>query len=292
MTANIINKTMDRSDLEHPQCVAILQELFDLMKRMQDKGAQYSSWYGNTDPWPSLWDFINRGEDYQPWPGNPDELRIPWFLLWEICWLIANTPIQPNSRILDMGGAGSLFSCYLADRGHEVYTIDLQDNLCRQAEDTAGIMGWQLKAQTMDMSNLDFPDEYFDHVFSVCVFEHLPISGRIQCSEKVKKILKPGGTASYTFDYANPQMFSRFNSPADVQQQLIEPSKLALRGNGDFHDTGQRYLIAPQCFGYARFMKYTARFHAFLKGSIRRSCAINGKTSYTFGALFLEKKDL
>ena len=114
MDGNEINKTMDRSDLQQPQCAVILEELFDLMDRLQARQAPYSSWYGRVGPWPSIWDFINRGEDYEPWPGNPDELNIPWYLLWEICWLVANTPMKAGARILDMGGAGSLFSSFLS----------------------------------------------------------------------------------------------------------------------------------------------------------------------------------
>ncbi|MBN2560969.1 MAG: class I SAM-dependent methyltransferase [Phycisphaerae bacterium] len=309
MDRDCINKTMDRSDLELAECRAVLAELFGLMRRMQTRKARYSSWYGRPAPsWPSAWEHINRGEDYEPWPGNPDELHVPWFLLWEIAWLVVNTPLRPGGRVLDMGGAGSLFSCYLASRGHEVYAIDLQPELCDQAERTASIMGWRLKARQMDMVDtvdtpssfsvhpssfpvgLAFPDGHFDHVFSVCVFEHLPVSGRIRCNRQVARMLKPGGTASYTFDYANPQSFGQLDTPEDVRRQLIGPSGLGVRGNEVFQDTGKRYLEPPQCFGFGRFARFTARLHALMTGSIRPGRVLDGTTSYTFGSLFLEKR--
>jgi SAM-dependent methyltransferase len=290
MAETSISKTMARSDLDRPDCRAVLTELFALMRRMNKCGAKYSSWYGHVDTWPSAWEHVNRGEDYQPFPGNPDELRIPWFLLWEIAWIVANTPMRPAARVLDMGGAGSLFTCYLAARGCEVHTIDLQAELCTRSEETAKQMGWRMFAKQMDMTRLDYPDAYFDHVFSVCVFEHLPVSGRVECNAEVARVLRPGGTVAYTFDYANPQSFGRIDTPQDVRRQFIEPSGLSLRGGDSFVDTGERYLSAPQCFGIGRFRQMMARLHALLSGSVVRSRVLSGRTSYTFGSVFLEKR--
>jgi SAM-dependent methyltransferase len=283
------NKTMDRDDLASTECRLILIELFGLMRRMRDAGVNYSSWYGRVDAWPSVWEHVNRGESYEPIPNNPDELRVPWFLLWEIAWLIANTPIRPGARVLDMGGAGSLFTCYLASRGMDVHTIDLQDDLCRRTADIADRMEWRLTARQMDMNRLEYPEAHFDHVFSVCVFEHLPVSGRIQCNEQVARVLRPGGSAAYTFDYANPQSFGRIDTPDDVMRQFVEPSRLRLSGDGLFHDNGKRYLETPQCFGFGRFTRGMATIHAAVTGQVLPSRAIIGTTSYTMGAVFLEK---
>jgi|GEM_PF-1148313 len=249
----------------------------------------YSSWYGRLAGWPGAWEHINRGMAYQPYPGNPDELKVPWFLLWEIAWLVANTPLRPGSRVLDMGGAGSLFSCFLAARGHDVVAIDIDADLCRRADTLGAAMNWRLRGEVMDMAELDFPDGYFDHIFSVCVFEHLPVSGRVRCNEHIRRVLKPGGTASYTFDYANPQAFGRLATPEDVNWQFVEPSGLSWRGHPSFEDNGLRYLSCPQSFGFGRFTESAARIHAFVTGSMERAQVLANETDYTFGALFLEK---
>jgi len=286
-----VNKSMQRSDLDQPASRDVVNRLFDLMRTMQSRGVPYSSWYGQTDAWPSAWEHINRGEDYRPHPGNPDELRIPWFLLWEIAWLTAHTPMKPGSRVLDMGGAGSLFSCYLASLGHEVHTIDLNPTLCTLVERQAKAMKWDLHPQVMDMTRLDYPADHFDHVFSVCVFEHLPVSGRVACNGELRRILKPGGTTGFTFDYANPQSFGRIDTPADVHRQFVEPSGLEVRGNAEFNDNGERYLETPSTFGFGRFTRWAARLHAFSTGSVVRSRALSGRTRYTFGALLMRKPD-
>ncbi len=251
----------------------------------------YSSWYGRLAGWPGAWEHINRGMAYQPYPGNPDELKVPWFLLWEIAWLVANTPLRPGSRVLDMGGAGSLFSCFLAARGHDVVSIDIDADLCRRADALGTAMNWRMRGEVMDMAELDFPDGHFDHIFSVCVFEHLPVSGRVRCNEHIRRVLKPGGTASYTFDYANPQAFGRLATPEDVNWQFVEPSGLSWRGQPRFEDNGLRYLSCPQSFGFGRFTESAARIHAFVTGSMERAQVLANETDYTFGALFLKKAD-
>jgi len=343
---SIINKTMQRRDLDRPECRVVLAELFGLMRRLEARrrkaescsargprdaaahtstdarpaseglGVQarcerssekspaaygseqgpscqdppgYSSWYGRIDGWPSAWEHVNRGEAYEPLPGNPDEIRVPWFLLWQIAWIIAHTPLRSGGRVLDMGGAGSLFSCYLASRGSDVHSIDLDERLCRLGERTAQTMGWRVSTRRMDMRRLDYPDGFFDHVFSVCVFEHLPVSGRIQCNEEVARVLRPGGTAAFTFDYSDPQSFGRIDSPEDVERQFVGPSGLAVRGNARFLDAGERQLEPPQCFGFGRFSRWTAKLRAMLTGSLSRERLAAGRTSYTIGALFLEK---
>lgn len=285
-----INKTMDRADLSHPRCNRIVQEIFGLMRRMSAAGVSYSSWYGTLDAWPSAWEWINRGRRYQPFPGNPDEIRVPWFLLWEIAWVVANTPMSPGARVLDMGGAGSLFACYLASRGHAVVAIDLNDDLVRHTRDIARAMRWRLDAVCQDMRELTFPPASFDHVFSICVFEHLPVSGRQACSSRVRDVLRPGGTAAFTFDYANPQAFGRIDSPADVAEQLVAPSGLRPRGAMPFVDNGQRYLESPLHFGFGRFQSAVARTHAWLRGDVDRRRISDRFREYTFGAIFLENR--
>jgi hypothetical protein len=105
--------------------------------------------------------------------------------------------------------------------------------------------------------------------------------------------LRPGGTASYTFDYANPQSFGRINSPADVWRQFVEPSGLSLRGE-PFVDNGKRYLAAPPVFGFGRFTRTMATLHALVIGTMERRLAWRalwgGMPRYTFGAVFLEKR--
>lgn len=287
----IINKTMDRDDLRLPKCSGIVDELNILMKLMQDKNLRYSSWYGKFDLPYSYWvEKMNRGI-YEPWEPSYDDRNIPWFLLWEISWILSNTNIKSGSTILDMGGASSLFSCYMAYKGHSVYSIDLNESLVANGNLIAEKMGWDMKCIVMDMRDLQFKDEYFDHIYSICVYEHIPISFRIEINKKIEKLLKPDGLFGLTFDYLNPSKAARISSEEDLNNQFIDPSGLQLYGNKKFFDNKKRYLQSPYyMLSFERPISYMSRMISILRGHLSVIDALNsGKAQYTFGALFLTK---
>jgi len=284
-----INKTMDREDLARPDCAAVIEQLADLRRRLAAAGVAHSSWYGQLAGPSGLWERVNRGPGYRPWPGWDGDDRVPWFLLWEIAWLAVHTPLQPGQRVLDLGGAGSLFSCYLADRGCEVTSVDLDERLTAHADRLAAAMGWTMRGLTGDMAELDLPDVSFDHVFSVCVLEHLPVPRRRRAAGQWRRLLSPGGTVGLTFDYQCPDAGARIDRPADLQHQIIEPSGLAVRGNAEFLDDGTRYLESPHYAGFGRAARLAAMASAWMRGRIRRSRLLLRHRHYTFGALFLQK---
>ena len=120
-----------------------------------DRRLYMTSWYGSLpheEPRPPRWprspvDFVNhavkqvlgmnpkynlavgldnRGPGYTPLPGAADDRRIPWYLYWEVAWVILNGPeLSRVARVLDAGGTGSLFTCYLASLGMEVHSVDI-----------------------------------------------------------------------------------------------------------------------------------------------------------------------
>ncbi len=284
-----INKTMDRADLARTECEQIIRELADLKRRMREVGVMHSSWYGRIDGSPSLWDRANRGMSYEPLAGWDDDDRVPWFLLWEISWLVSHTSLKPGQCVLDLGGASSLFSCYLADRGCRVISVDLDDGLVRHAGRIAAAMGWPMEAIRADMAEVDLPAESIDHIFSVCVLEHLPWQRRRIAAGLWKRLLKPGGTVGLTFDYRSPHCDVRLDSPADLMEQLVEPSGLSLRGNRDFVDHGQSYLESAHYFGFGRLSQTVSMLSAFLHGYIRAHRLALRHRHYTFGAIFMEK---
>jgi hypothetical protein len=128
----------------------------------------------------------------------------------------------------------------------------------------------------MDMRSPELSGR-FDHIVSVCVFEHLPMAGRIQVSRRLRDLLTGQGTFSLTFDYLNPEPTPQINSPAAVHAQFVLPSGLRMRGNERFHDAGERYLLHL----------------AYHPDAGRRGWRTGGGDDtvdgrYTFGALFME----
>lgn len=239
---------MDRADLERPRAREIRAELDALVLDLRRRGLSPSNWYGGIDYGDiAAFERANRGPDYEPLPDAADDERFPWFLYWEIAWLVMHNSFEPGQRLLDLGGSSSLFSCYLASKGVEVVAVDLNPELAARGNELAAAGGWPLRNLVMDMRRLDAAElgGPFDHVTSVCVLEHIPLSGRIDVGGQVRSLLADGGSFSITFDYLNPAPTARIDSPEDVSEQFVEPSGLALRGNRDFRDNGLRYLRHP-----------------------------------------------
>ncbi len=210
------------------------------------------------------------------------------FLFWEIVWVTINAEFSKGQKVLDLGGSSSLFSYYLASKGLDVTTVELQKELVDNANRVAHQMGWKLTNHVMNMSNMTFSSR-FDHITSICVYEHIPVCERVEINKTIANLLVPGGRFSITFDYKNPSHHARIDTPLDVSAQFVEPSGLSLRGNQVFIDTGQRYLLHP--FYHPRTpLKYrleAVRSGHFMPWQILKSKREN---DYTFGALFQEKR--
>ena len=121
---------MDLEDLNSERALQIIDELNDLIKALRSKNLKISSWYGsfNLSGDPLSNERINRGYGYQSLEGAADDKNFPWFLYWEIVWVVLNNDFKQGQEVLDLGGSSSLFSYYLASKGIKVTAIDLQKN--------------------------------------------------------------------------------------------------------------------------------------------------------------------
>jgi protein-L-isoaspartate O-methyltransferase len=280
---------MDRADLERPDARAIVGELDELVRWLEGQGLQASSWYGGLGgAHHPRWESANRGYGYIPLPGTADDSRYPWFLYWEIAWLVINNDFRPGQSLLDLGGSSSLFSFLMASRGLLVTTVDLDGKLVANANRVAAATGWQLENRRMDMRELVL-ETTFDHVTSVCVFEHVPVSARASVSSRIGGLLRDGGSLSITFDYGNPSRLARISSQRDVEEQLVVPSGLRIRGNADFHDNGKRYLLSP--FFHPDAWRRGWKLSRVVRGQfgVLDLPKVKRHNDYTFGALFLTK---
>ena len=283
-----INKTMDFDDLSSDAALAVIDDLNRIILDLKSRKLKISSWYGHfdLDVNPDRSEQINRGYNYKPLPNAVDDINFPWFLYWELVWIILNADFKPGQKVLDLGGSSSLFSYYLASKGLEVTTVDLQQDLVDNGNRAAAAMGWNLRNYAMDMRKLAF-SELFDHIVSVCVYEHIPMYDRVEINARLKEQLKPGGRFSITFDYRNPSKFTRFNTPEDVYEQFIKPSGLNIRGNEDFEDSGKSYLLHPFYYNsdFQQFKEEQVRLGHFDPSELGK---VKHENDYTFAALFLE----
>ena len=305
--SNVINKSMNRDDLIQPDAASLVDELNGLIRSIYAQGISPSSWVGTLPKSPiegaerSILETIlgmlrgrrnakyktdsgeekalHRGDiqrlDYQPLRDAEDDLRYPWFLYWEIYWVLRymRPRLQPGMRLLDAGGAASLFTCYMASRGYELHSVDLNEKLLAHGDAVARKKGWNsMHSYCMDMRKLEFPDAHFDHAFSICVFEHLDFDVKQSALVEIARCLKPGGILSLTFDYRNPapgvvgigkdpSPRNALKTEADIHRSFLASGHFRLLGNPEFQDNAKSYLQHPMF----------------------------GNTPYTFGAVFLQK---
>lgn len=271
------HKTMDRQDLFQPLGAQVRAELDTLIRDMYARNAYMTSWYGtvpySTSLIQKLKNFLsyarrgfdsqigrnNRGKDYEPLPGAGDDDRLPWYLYWEIAHVMQFGPrLAPGMKALDAGGTGSLFTSYLASKGVEVHSIDLNPDLVAIGNDIAQKMGFNMKSYSMDMTKIQFPAESFDHAYSICVFEHLELQQRHRALAEIHRILRPGGRLSITFDYRNPRPFLATRgmctdqehlilTQGDIERSFLSSGHFELEPGAPFHDNGKNYLVNSTC---------------------------------------------
>lgn len=289
-----INKTMSRSDLLTDEAKPLIRDLNSLISQLYSNGLHMSSWTGSLPPGRRarlkglIYGLMGKPAgietragcgldqrlDYEPLPHVVDDGRIPWFLYWETFWVMKVTKplLHGNARLLDCGGASSLFACYLASLGLRIHAVDLNKKLVANGEIIAREMGWRMRSYAMNMGNLAFPDECFDHAYSICVFEHLDYEIKQSALAEIARCLKPGGILSITFDYRNPapgiagygkdtRPKNQLKDENDIARSFFSNGLFELAGNQRFLDNGESYLV------HRRF----------------------DNTPYTFGAIFLRK---
>ncbi|MBA7499031.1 hypothetical protein ES704_01770 [subsurface metagenome] len=146
-------------------------------------------------------------------------------------------------KILDVACGTSVYPCFIASRGHQVYAADLNPVDIKWQEKMSRKFGFEIKTSVQDCSNLSYPDCFFDRVYSISSIEHFRgdnMDGDIIAMKQIGRILRPGGlavisvpfTAHYrenidTKNYIGN--FSRYYNKENLNSRLIEPSGLTLK---------------------------------------------------------------
>lgn len=226
-------------DLQRPDIKAIADQIRALKAELTAKGLRFTNTAGN---------FLAR--EYRP-PFEEGKL-------WEDAWLIRHSGVSPGHDVLDVGGASTIFSCYLASLGCRVVVVDNDWANCGtllNARHVAKRMGWRLDALDRDVCHpLPLADDAFDRVFSVCVLEHLPPAVRQGLMRQIGRVLKPGGIAGFTMDYddTRPVLLTdkglRFAYRDKLERDLIRPSGLRLYGPADWTDACPRETFMGALF--------------------------------------------
>ena len=140
-----------------------------------------------------------------------------WSRRYEYPYALINSdlPLSPKEfKILDCGAGLDPLQFYLAMRGHEVYSLDLNLNSLRQVAQFKSKKGLKTLYPTYgNILDLPFPDDYFDRVLCISVLEHIVYQLEQQTDiilrgflNELLRVLKPEGLVVLTFDVnMNPQ---------------------------------------------------------------------------------------
>jgi len=97
---------------------------------------------------------------------------------------------NPGEKILDLGcGNGRLYGS-LKDKNIDYYGLDFSEKLIAIARNIYP----QARFQAADAFNLPFPDDFFDNIFSLAVFHHIPSDNlRLAFLKESRRVLKKDG---------------------------------------------------------------------------------------------------
>jgi len=97
---------------------------------------------------------------------------------------------EPKMNILDAGCGTGNFSIKLAERGAMVTGIDISAEMLAVAQKKALSRGLTIDFKEMNIYNLAYPDNYFDGLFTMAVFEIIQEPER--AFQEMMRVLKPG----------------------------------------------------------------------------------------------------
>jgi len=219
---NQLNKTISRADLKLPEVATAAGQLAKFGHRLWFKGVPFA---------------VN-GVLKRRW-------RIRWNKQWEYARGLAYGDFQPGSRVLDLGGGGTIPLFYLANRGCEVLSLDINPALTAHTNAVAKQLDLPLTGSTHDLTDQPAPAAWgrFDRIISFCVIEHIPKALQRVALLRLAELLKPGGCFALTFDYgANAPVEGAIRTVAEVRE-LVNATGLALMGDGEFHETGEQFVL-------------------------------------------------
>lgn len=157
-----------------------------------------------------------------------------WGRMWEYGMMVHITRPEPGQRVLDVGGTNTLFVYYLHELGCLVSTVDPAQV---HFDNTRSVMNihpefYGINVQVGNGQDLSyFSDGYFDHVYSICVIEHLPDrESQSRMFREMNRVVIPGGMVGITYDYwewdnpdQSPNEIGPFRSEREIRDYLIDP---------------------------------------------------------------------
>jgi len=115
--------------------------------------------------------------------------------VWDEMFFLFENYLKPGDKVLDLGcGNGRWFKLF------QTYNVDyIGVDSSIKLIDIAQKNNPEAKFKVEESLNLSFPDNWFDKVYSIAVFHHMPSKEfRLKFLKEIERVLKPGGTLILT----------------------------------------------------------------------------------------------
>jgi SAM-dependent methyltransferase len=184
------------------------------------------------------------------------------FRLWEYVWLYKSLGLaREGLRVLDLGGPSTHLSVLAALAGCDVTSIDINPVFVQAGRDCADALRLHtLKPQLGDMRDLSaFPGDSFDVVISCSVLEHLTGEDQQTAVREIARVLRPGGTVGFTFDYGPgaPGANEYLPPPHDPPSTSAEALRRYVHSGLQLADSSLLEDAIPGCLFHHESIKYT-----------------------------------
>lgn len=235
------NKTMSRRDLYNPEIAKIINDIQIFMFKMKKRDLQYTSWVGTFGGAHIPTTVLNKGKNYIPYEQSIDDNNIPWFTLWEYCWILANSGLLESKpvNVLEFGGAASAFSMFIASLGHHITVIEKRDTINTAVKNAKALnLENNFEGIRDDVKRVGIlvKERVFDCFVSISHLFLISEEARKAVLDSIPKLSRIGSKMCLSFDYLNPNPLRFVNDP--IKHFAIEGFEPT---TSKFVDTNERY---------------------------------------------------
>ena len=128
-------------------------------------------------------------------------------------------------RVLDLGCGDGRHLLFLGRLGYEMYGVDFAPTALNHSKERLDQEGLHAELKCGDMSQLPWPDQYFDAVVSIRVLHHHRIVSVRKTLDEICRVLRPGGYVLATVMKEPPQRDWKEGHFAKTGPQTYVPLK-------------------------------------------------------------------
>jgi len=128
-------------------------------------------------------------------------------------------------RVLDLGCGDGRHLIFLGKLGYEMYGLDFAPTALNHSKERLDREGLHVELKCGDMSQLPWPDQYFDAIVSIRVLHHHRIVSVRKTLDEICRVLRTGGYVLATVMKEPPQRDWKEGHFAKAGRQTYVPLK-------------------------------------------------------------------